>query len=67
MNFKEVPAQSFIQYAMCDCGEELIQTDRTIALSNPPLIEYKCPACGTAEMLNDFYPKVVSREMEETK
>lgn len=67
MKIREVPAQSFIQHAMCDCGEELVRTDRTIALSDPPRIEYKCPSCGTKEMLTQFYPTVVSREMEETK
>lgn len=58
---REEPAQTFIVRAHCDCGAELERDGKTVQLSNPPRVGYRCPACGTEESLPEFYPKVVSR------
>lgn len=59
--FREEPAQSFIVRAHCECGGELERDGDTMQLTSPPQIGYRCPSCGTREILAEFYPMVVSR------
>lgn len=42
---KRVPVDVVIEYAYCDCGEELIR-DNVVLSSNPPKYKYMCSKCG---------------------
>ena len=65
VTINEKPAEAFIQTAHCDdCGTELVQNNQTMQLSFPPKVGYLCPDCGTEEMLDGFYPRVVFRAIE---
>ena len=57
MKIKEIPANIYIEYAYCDCGEEMIR-DNLVLMSNPPQYKYRCPKCGKIEINNVQYPIV---------
>ena len=55
MKVKKVPVDIYVEYAYCDCGEEMIRDD-LLLMSNPPQYKYRCPKCGKLEINNVQYP-----------
>lgn len=62
MKIKEIPVDIYVEYAYCNCGEEMIR-DNLVLMSNPPQYKYRCPKCGKIEISNVQYPiiKVIDK------
>ena len=60
---KKVPVNVSIEYAYCECGEELVR-DNVVLSSNPPKYKYVCSKCGKIEYLVDHYPKLTYADKE---
>ena len=58
---KSVPVNVHLEYAYCECGEELIQSN-CVLTTNPPKYKYVCPTCLKEEYLVDVYPKITYKE-----
>ena len=63
MKIKNVPVDVSIEYAYCDCGEEM-ERDNVVLTSNPPKYKYKCSKCGKIEYSIEHYPKIIYKEKE---
>ena len=60
---KNISVDVYIEYAYCDCGEEMIR-DNLMLMSNPPQYKYRCPKCGKIETSYEQYPKTIYKERE---
>lgn len=63
MIIKSIPVDVSIEYAYCNCGEEL-EMDNVVLPSNPPKYKYVCPKCGKIEYLKEHYPKLTYTDKE---
>ena len=61
MPIKEHPAESFIQSFECDCGGDVRVAKELAYLTLPLKIPYICVLCKKEYLLDQKYPRVVTR------
>ena len=62
---KEKKAETFVEELYCDkCGTEMEQRGG-VYLTDPPRYPYKCPKCGYEVVMSAYYPRTVTKVVNE--